>query len=156
MNENNIENLGDFKKDNIFNEERKDMLSPKKPVFLILVVLIIGLGIFTGYKLSRRGGEALIGGEIPKGQIVKGKEFGAKDASSFKDTAMGVLEKNTANEEGTHRLIREGGPSQTVFLTSSVLDLDQFVGIKIQIWGETFKSQKAGWLMDVGRIKILE
>jgi len=34
--------------------------------------------------------------------------------------------------------------------------LDQFVGRKIQIWGETYKAQKAGWLMDVGRVKILE
>jgi hypothetical protein len=30
------------------------------------------------------------------------------------------------------------------------------VGKKVQVWGETFKGQKAGWLMDVGRIKALE
>ena len=28
--------------------------------------------------------------------------------------------------------------------------------MEVQIWGETFKGQKAGWLMDVGRIKVIE
>jgi len=66
------------------------------------------------------------------------------------------LEKNGLDGEGTHRLIREGGPSQTAYVTSSTLDLDQFAGRKVQVWGETFRAQKAGWLMDIGRLKILE
>jgi hypothetical protein len=31
-----------------------------------------------------------------------------------------------------------------------------FVGHKITVWGETFSAQKAGWLMDVGRVQIIE
>ena len=128
-----------------------------KGLFVLLIVAALGAGIFTGYQLaSRKGGLSGIRGAIPKGEIAKGKEFGAKDASTFKDAAQGVIEKGGLDGEGTHKLLREGGPSQTVYLISSVLDLDQFDQMKVQIWGETFKSQKAGWLMDVGRVKILE
>lgn len=153
MDEKEIPNLNQLPGD-----ERNEMKSSKKIIPIILIILMIGAGIFTGYLISgkKRSSSISSGGEIPKGQLVKGKEFGAKDTSSFKDTAMGVVEQNSAGGEGTHRLIREGGPSQTVYMISSVLDLDQFVGLKIQVWGETFKGQKAGWLMDIGRVKILE
>jgi len=138
--------------------ESKKSLVPAKFLPVLLVVLVVGLGIFSGYWLAgrKKAGFGFSGGKISQEQIIKGREFGAKDASVFKDTAIGVLEKGGMDGEGTHHLIREGGPSQTVYLTSSILDLDQFEGRKIQIWGETFKAQKAGWLMDVGRVKILE
>ena len=48
-----------------------------------------------------------------------------------------------------------GDASQNVYLTSSVIDLSKYTGKKVQVWGETFQGQKAGWLMDVGRIKLL-
>ncbi len=127
------------------------------PIFLIL--LVIGLGIFSGYYFgskSQQKEETQLSTEVSSEKIVKGSEFGSSDLSKFKDTAVGVLEKNGLDGEGTHKLIRDGGPSQTVYLTSSVLDLDQFVGRKIQVWGETFQAQKAGWFMDVGRIKVIE
>ncbi len=130
-----------------------------KVVSAVLIVLAVGLGIFSGYLLGgQKKVEVLSGGSgiVPESKIVKGSEFGLKDASTFKDTATGVLEAGGLEGEGTHKLLREGGPSQTVYLTSSVLDLDQFVGKKIQIWGETNRGQKAGWLMDVGKVKILE
>jgi hypothetical protein len=28
--------------------------------------------------------------------------------------------------------------------------------MNVKVWGETFKGQKAGWLMDVGRVKVME
>ena len=114
---------------------------------------VILLGVVSGYFLSQRGA-TFLGREIirksPK------KVVGSKDLSTFKDKAEGVLEKGGINGEGTHKLIREGGPSQTVYLTSSVVDLDQFIGKKVRVWGETFAAQKAGWLMDVGRVEVLE
>ena len=67
----------------------------------------------------------------------------------------GNLESGGINGEGTHKLIRPGGDSQTVYLTSSVLDLNQFVGKKVKVWGQTFSAKKAGWLMDVGRVEVL-
>lgn len=130
-----------------------------KAIVIPLAILIVALGTFTGYWFVGRGQVAVSeggSGVIAESAIVKGAEFGFKDASTFKDTAEGVVEAGGVDGEGTHRLIREGGPSQTVYLISSVLDMDQFVGKKVQIWGETNKAQKAAWLMDVGRVKILE
>jgi len=130
----------------------------KRVLPLLAILFVIGIGIFAGFFLSGRRNFLSPGlsGTVPTEKIVKGSEFGSNDLSKFKDTATGVLESGGLDGEGTHNLTREGGPSQTVYLTSSVLDLDQFVGKKVQIWGETFQAQKAGWLMDVGRIKILE
>lgn len=135
-------------------EPRRKILIKFLPVLLVILVLV--LGITTGYffSLGGRKSSSKITRGISQKDLVKGKEFGAKNAS--KDTAIGVLEKGGLDGEGTHRLLREGGPSQTLYLTSSVLDLDQFVGKKIQIWGETYKAQKAGWFMDLQRLKILE
>lgn len=149
---------------NFTNSAKSPALSPeksnaiKKILPFLAVVLVIILGIFAGFFLSGRENFLSPGlsGTVPSEKIVKGSEFGSSDTEKFKDTATGVLEAGGIDGEGTHKLTREGGPSQTVYLTSSVLDLDQFVGKKVQIWGETFQAQKAGWLMDVGRIKILE
>lgn len=124
-----------------------------------ILFLIIASGILTGYILSVKLGKGVIGGGVSMvapGAERKGKEVGSTNLETFSDTATGVIEKGGINGEGSHKLIREGGPSQTAYLTSSVVDLDQFVGKKVQVWGETFSAQKAGWLMDVGRVKILE
>jgi len=125
------------------------------------VILIVALGVTSGWglvKLQARRGAG--GGSIKlapeKGEKVeRGKTYGRAD-QVFKDTATGVIQKNGIEGEGTHRLVREGGESQTAYLTSSVLDLDLFIEHKVQIWGETFAAQKAGWLMDVGKIKVFK
>ncbi len=128
------------------------------------VALAVILGVLSGWGLtqlrSQKTTSSKSKGAIvaqPSGGEVKiGQTYGQKDGA-FKDTAVGVLAKNDEkNSEGTHKLLRDGGPSQTVYLTSSVLDLDQFLGHKIQVWGETFSSRKVAWLMDVGRIKVLQ
>ena len=129
-------------------------------LYILSAVLVVGLGVFTGSKIpkvfSKKGTvEIERGGVIPKEEIKKGREFGVKDPGKA-DTAIGVVEKGGIDGEGTHKLLREGGPSQNIYMTSSVLDLDSFVGSKIQIWGETMKAQKAGWLMDVIKAKIVD
>ena len=128
------------------------------PLFIVLAVV---LGVSTGALLKnfKKSGSGSMGGvDAPvEGSIIKaGEVFGAKDKSSFPDEAVGILEEGGINGEGTHKLLRPGGISQTAYLTSSVLDLDEFVGFKITVWGETFSAQKAGWLMDVGRVKVEE
>jgi len=129
------------------------------PAGIILVIILAGVG--TGYLLSARGRQGsgvsvtkLTGGaEVVSGQ----KEVGIKDTTVFKDSASGKIEANgTDAHEGSHKLIRPGGASQTAYLTSSVVDLNQFLGKCVEVWGETFAAQKAGWLMDVGRVKILD
>ena len=73
---------------------------------------------------------------------------------TFKDVAEGTLQKGGIDGEGTHKLIRPGGDSQTVYLTSSVVDLSQYEGKKVKVFGETQKALKEGWLMDVGKVEV--
>ena len=77
-------------------------------------------------------------------------------AAIFKDSAVGKVEKGNINGEGTHILVREGGLDQRASLTSSVIDLDLFVGRKVEVKGQTNASTKTGWLLDVGWLKVLE
>lgn len=123
----------------------------------ILIILAI-LGILSGFGLyaAQTKGTTKIAGKNVE-VVNTPTEEGVKDASTFKDTATGMLQENDGKitKEGTHILIR-GDVSQNVYLTSSVIDLSKYVGKKVQIWGETFQAQTAGWLMDVGRIKVLQ
>ena len=125
---------------------------------LIIFIIPIVFGVLTGFLLYYRntaGTVRLFGKDVEVVQTPT--EEGVKDASTFRDTATGVLQETDGKviNEGTHILVREGGVSQNAYLTSSVIDLSKYVGKKVQIWGETFQGQKAGWLMDVGRIKVL-
>ncbi len=125
-------------------------ISPKILIALITSVIILA-GVGAGYLISRSTSTS-----VASGVINTAKEVGSTDTKTFRDSAQGVIEKGGINGEGTHKLVRDGGPSQTVYLVSSVVDLDQFDSKKAEVWGETVKAQKAGWLMDVGRVKLLE
>jgi hypothetical protein len=96
------------------------------------------------------------GAQASAGQDLKVGVLYGNTNQIFKDSATGVIKIGGVNGEGTHTLEREGGVSQNAALTSSVVDLDLFVDKKVEIKGETNKSNKAAWLMDVGSIKILE
>ena|SRR5688572_14675585 len=132
--------------------------NPHLAVFLILAIL---LGVGTGYIINQY---VLPSGtisdpsaaNIDSSSVKVGDIIGATDKTAFPDEAEGVLEKGGIDGEGSHKLLRPGGAAQTVYLTSSVVDLDALVGHKILVWGETFAAQKAGWLMDVGGVEILE
>lgn len=118
-------------------------------------VVIVIVGSAAGYLLS--GGKPMVAGSsVAPGVINTDKEVGVSDTATFSDTAQGVIQAGGLNGEGTHQLVRDGGPSQTVYLVSSIVDLDQFVGKKVEVRGQTVKGQKAAWLMDVGKVKILE
>lgn len=121
-----------------------------KTIVVSIYCLLVLLGIGTGYLLSRTSGAR-------KTNIIKtATEVGVNDNRTFRDSAEGVIEKDGKEGEGTHRLIREGGPSQTAYLISSVVDMDEYIGKKVRVWGETFAAQKVSWLMDVGKIELLE
>jgi Rieske Fe-S protein len=79
-----------------------------------------------------------------------------QDVKTFRDQAEGVIEKNEGTNQygqGTHKLARSGGQSQTAYLVSSVVDLDQYLGKNVVVYGETFSSTQVGWLMDVGKVE---
>lgn len=84
------------------------------------------------------------------------KSAGIADKKNFKDKAEGILKEGGADGEGNSHLERPGGESQNVYLTSSTVDLSQYVGKKVRVWGETFSGEKAGWLMDVGLVELLQ
>lgn len=135
-------------------EDSKKIVSKKS---LIWAVSIIVLGTISGYLLSNATRSSNANGLLPQsgGTTQSKMTVGSSDAKVFRDSAEGELETGGINGEGTHKLIRPGGVSQTVYLTSSMLDLNQFVGKKVRVWGETFSAQKAGWLMDVGKVEVL-
>lgn len=140
-----------------------DSMKKKMPVALAAVAIVAG--VLTGLgaqRLAAKSGIAsdLTGGPQPVSQIAgdsinNGDVFGVPDEKTFKDSAEGYLEIGGLNGEGSHKLLREGGDSQTVYLTSSITDLDKFDGMQVKVWGETFKAQTAGWLMDVGRVQVV-
>jgi hypothetical protein len=140
-----------------------DMKAASK-LFMPLCLVVILAGAFTGLglnKLSAKSSDTTFEGQsITKvakdaASIQNGQIFGSADAASFKDNAEGYLETGGIDGEGSHHLLRTGGISQTVYLTSSVTDMSKFEGMQVKVWGETFKGQKAGWLMDVGRVQVI-
>ncbi|MDP4031141.1 MAG: hypothetical protein Q8P47_02540 [Candidatus Beckwithbacteria bacterium] len=130
----------------------------KLPTKKIAIFLgIIALGALTGYGLFnlKGGGPKKLLTEV-SGTAAVGESYGVEDTKVFTDSAEGKLTSGGIDGEGSHHLIREGGESQNVYLTSSIIDLDQFIGRQVKVWGQTFDAQKAGWLMDVGRLEIIK
>ena len=130
-----------------------------KLAFIIVPIISIILGVGTGFVLAQatpsKSDSSLSVAE--EGSVAEhAEQVQQKDAASFRDKAEGVIEKNDVSDgenfaSGTHKLIR-GDESQTAYLTSSVLDLNEYVGQKVTVYGETFSSSQVGWLMDVGRV----
>jgi hypothetical protein len=136
----------------------------KQPVLIGTILVLLLAGTATGYGLSKlipktpKSSADSIGapGTITSSEIEVGKVYGVEDAKKFADTSEGIIEPGGIDGEGSHHLIRPGGKTQTVYLTSSVVDLDLFNGHKVQIKGQTFSAQKASWFMDVGNVKVVE
>jgi hypothetical protein len=129
-----------------------------KSLFIFLIVAAV-LGTITGYILGNKGesgGNTLASGSVKSSTITKGTIVGSNDTKTFKDTATGTLKNGGIDGEGQFHLARTGGDSQNVYLTSSSVDLSKFVDKKIKVWGQTQTAQYAGWLMDVGRLEVLE
>ncbi len=121
-----------------------------------LLVVLAGIAtgwLFTGSSVGMKS-KALSG--VAPGAERSMTEAGITDEELFPDTAEGILEEGGIDGEGTHHLVREGGPSKYLYLTSTVIDLQGFMGKSVMVWGRTLSGQQAGWLMDVGKIKVIE
>lgn len=123
---------------------------------VIIALAIVAAGGFTGFVLAQGGSTSKSTQSAGVGGSTLKKVVGADDEKTFKDSAEGVLTEGGVENEGTHHLERPGGVSQNVYLTSSNIPLDDYLGKKVKVWGETFGAEKAGWLMDVGRLELLE
>ncbi len=138
-----------------FTENQKSS-SPSKLVVVLLVVALLGVGTGFGLsKFSEKTGTSILPSALNPNAPQKGKTYGTGDTKTFKDTAEGVLKEGGIEGEGQYHLERPGGESQNVYMTSSLVDLSEFVGKKVKVWGETQKAEKAGWLMDVGKVEVL-
>lgn len=139
-------------------EEKKEQLtkhflsstSPKRLLLGVAVISIV-LGSVTGLVLANKSG----GTASPLAQVGAPKTA-QQDNKTFRDFAEGTIRAKpqaSAGEysEGTHTLIRDG--AVPVALTSSVVDLSQYEGKKVKVFGETQKALKEGWLMDVGKVE---
>ena len=132
-------------------------VSKRMVILAVIGVVVAALGTGGGYLMSQGGVLGLSSNtpEVP-GAKQTAKEAGISDEKTFKDTATGVLKEGGIKGEGTHHLERDGGASQNVYLTSTVIDLQSFADKKVQVWGQTISAREAGWLMDVGKVKVVE
>ena len=124
-----------------------------------ILVLMVVLGLGTGFFVAKNGSSVPgLTAKAPEdsSSIKKGTKVGSNDTKTFKDSTEGKLEEGGIEGEGQYHLVRPGGDSQNVYLTSSTVDLSQFVKKKIKVWGQTQTAETAGWLMDVGRLEVLE
>ena len=134
---------------------------PKKAPMakLAVIFLIVGvLGIGSGFLIARGTASQTSGSdELQSAEDVeKGKTYGVNDPNTFPDDAEGTLKEGGIDGEGQYHLERPGGETQYVYLTSSVVDLSLVKGRKVKVWGQTQKAQYAPWLMDVGRVEVLD
>jgi len=143
--------------------------TPQAKLFsLPLLIIILVLALATGFWISRfypttksvadsatnQGNSLVSTDKISAASDLKtGVVYGNNDPNC-KDIATGSIEAGNINGEGTHILNRPGGKDQRASLTSSVVDLDLFVGKNVSITGQTNSSKKTGWLLDVCSIKI--
>lgn len=130
------------------------------PIVAGVIVGALILGILSGF-----GGTLLTSNNSSKSTSSNGASEGSDDSigsagildkETFKDDAEGVLKEGGFEGEGSFHLERPGGISQNVYMTSTTIDLSQFLGKKVRVWGATFETEKAGWLMDVGYIEVIK
>ncbi len=134
----------------------------KSPIMAIIIFLIvIAAGIGTGYGvktlMTNTGGQKSTTStttSTKKETVVQ--SAGIKDEKTFSDKAEGVLREGGIEGEGAFHLERPGGKDQTAYLTSTTVDLEPYIGKKVRVLGKTFAGKKAGWLMDVGYVEVLQ
>lgn len=124
-----------------------------KYISIFIVVILLGVG--TGYAVAHmNGATSKKAAGAPTYSVTTGKSFGVSDTKDFPDAAEGTLNEGGIEGEGAYHLVRPGGDDQNVYLTSSAVDLSQFIGKDIKVWGKTQAAQHAGWLMDVGKVQV--
>lgn len=130
-------------------------------ILTAVLLVAIFLGVWSGYFLAHTHVLSFL--RKPSSQLTtasgsisyaSGQIIGSSDTTTFKDSAEGLLKPGGIGDEGQYHLVRPGGDSQNVYLTSSSVDLSQLLNKKIKVWGATQTAKKAGWLMDVGRVQV--
>lgn len=139
-----------------FKESKKNSKFPARIGAYFLLIVLFGIG--TGYLLAGSTSNSTATANDPTVEdykVSKGQTFGSDDTKAFPEVAEGELKEGGIEGEGAYHLVRPGGDSQNVYLTSSDVDFSQLIGRKIKVWGNTQTAQHAGWLIDVGRVEVL-
>jgi hypothetical protein len=141
-------------------ENQTPVKSPKssnKNLMLIVgACLVVVLGVGSAWLISSKVVNKTTSTGAAPGVKVTSTEAGVLDPNVKYDNATGNLVDGGIGNEGTQHLERDGGPSKNVYLTSSMVDLGMFIGKKVEVWGQTLASKKAGWLIDVAKIKVVQ
>lgn len=138
-------------------KDARSLITPISPARLILIVVItsVALGVLTGFILSGKGSRGLVSSTLSAPA-----KNAQSDTRTFRDFAEGVIKTRPQPAdpgeyiEGTHLLQREG--AVPVALTSSVVDLSEYEGKKVKVFGETQRALKEGWLMDIGKVEEIK
>jgi hypothetical protein len=120
-------------------------------VFFVFIAFAVVLGVIIGIIPSKLSKKSSSGATTSS---TDSKSVGVVDKKTFKDSVTGILREGGIDGEGNFHIERSGGVSQNAYLTSSTVDLSQFVGKKVTVWGQTYAGQSAGWLMDVGLVEV--
>ena len=120
--------------------------------FFILIAVAVIVGTVLSFSFSRLNKKTVDNNNSTT--KAPAQSVGVVDKKTFKDSAEGILREGGIDGEGNFHLERPGGVSQNVYLTSTTVDLSNYIGKKVKVWGQTFQAEKAGWLMDVGLVEI--
>lgn len=137
--------------------ETKSARKKFSPVSLVVPLLIVIVAILLGRfaaQLSAKNSSDMPQVTYTQNNSLLQSKFGQKNEKLCPDKVEGTLKKGGVEGEGTHHLVRKGGSSQNVYLTSSTVDLSQVVNKKVKVWGKTYAAQTAGWLMDVCYLEV--
>ena len=129
-------------------------------IFIIVIAILAGIG--TGYGIRALTKSSTVPGSKQTTSTTTTSEgtvkssAGIKDEKTFSDKAEGILREGGIEGEGAFHLERPGGITQYAYLTSTTVDLAPYVGKKVRVLGKTFQGKKAGWLMDIGYVEVLQ
>ena len=130
--------------------ETKEVEGMSYVTFFTLIAVAVIIGAVLSFSFSR------FNKKITNNSNTKttAQSAGVVDKKTFKDSVEGILREGGIDGEGNFHLERPGGVSQNVYLTSTTVDLSNYIGKKVKVWGQTFQAEKAGWLMDVGSVEM--
>ena len=123
--------------------------------YLVGAFLVVIVGVGSAWLISSKLMPKAPTGKVP-GSVVTSTSAGMLDPTVKYDTATGMMVDGGISGEGTQHLDRDSIPAHFVYMTSSVVDLSSFIGKKVEVWGQTEASKKAGWLMDVSKVQVVQ
>ncbi len=130
--------------------ETKEVEGMSYVTFFTLIAVAVIIGAVLSFSFSRFNKKTTNNSNTK----TTAQSAGVVDKKTFKDSVEGILREGGIDGEGNFHLERPGGVSQNVYLTSTTVDLSNYIGKKVKVWGQTFQAEKAGWLMDVGSVEM--